>query len=218
MAVGPGRLSDGPHSPPTGRQAKTLESVVTSAHGRYHEAASRGVVFGACEQAGVAPGTALGTTACLALYNPRGTGKILSILKVSLGYISGTLGAGTVFHCANIITDSAAFSAIAAPSSGTALNIYNRGMGIVLTNELDDPVATCRSAATVTPPVAIRPFCSFGASLASTAIAPWQITEDIGGGIVVFPGFCYQLQGITAAGSSPLVAPAVEWEEIPYIP
>jgi len=40
---------------------------------------------------GVAPGTAIGTTAAFSLHNPLGSGVRLAILVASLAYISGTL-------------------------------------------------------------------------------------------------------------------------------
>ncbi|HYD99853.1 MAG TPA: hypothetical protein VEH84_10750, partial [Alphaproteobacteria bacterium] len=175
-------------------------------------------LFGAQEQgSGVAPGTALGTTACLALYNPRGSGKLLSITRVSLGYVSGTLGAGTVFHCANVPTDTGAVGAVASPSGGTSLSVYNRRFGYQVQAASAAPVGLARVGATVTAPVAIGVFCSLQASLATTAVAPWMMVDDVAGRIVIEPGFCYQLQAVAAAGSTPLVSPGVEWEEIPLL-
>src|SRR5688572_9833290 len=160
MAVGP-QLTADQSTPPTGRQGRTGEAVVGQAHGKYHEASSRGVLFGAQEVGtGVAPGTALGTTAMLALYNPRTSGKIFSIKKVSLGYISGTLGAGTVFHCGNLPTNTGAVGAVAVPSGGTSLVIYNRCFGFFGGSELGDSTATVAVNCTVTTPVAQRAFCS----------------------------------------------------------
>lgn len=204
MPVGPSYNADG--TTPALRFGKTSEQTVGQAHGKYYEAASRGVMFNACAQAGVAPGTSLGTTACLVLYNPPGSGKRLAIKKVSAGYVSGTLGAGTVFHCVlGTITQTA-------PSSGTLLvnnccdvGNANAGVGVV------------RTGATVVQPVAYRPFFSTGAELATTASAMQEMTEDIDGEIVLEPGCTYQIQGITAAGSTPLIAPGITWEEIPIV-
>lgn len=217
FAVGPQLGADG-STPATGRQCKTGEAAVAQVHGKYHEAASRGFLFGAQEQgSGVAPGTALGTTACLSLFNPRGSGKLLSVKKVSLGYVSGTLGAGTVYHCGNLPADTAALGAVAAPSGGTALVVYPRRFGFQPQQASAVPVGLARVGGTVTTPVALRAFCGLGASLASTAVAPWIATEDIDGEFVIEPGFCYQLQAIAAGGSSPLVSPGVVWEELPIL-
>src|SRR3972149_2419732 len=64
-------------------------------HGRYYDAAVDGRLFHASPAAtGVAPGTAIGTTAAFSLHNPLGSAVDLAILIASMAYISGTLGAG----------------------------------------------------------------------------------------------------------------------------
>jgi hypothetical protein len=57
-----------------------------------------------------------------------------------------------------------------------------------------------------------------GAALASTALSFNQSKEDMKDEIVLEQGSSYHLQGVTAAGSSPLISPGVTWEEIPYTP
>src|ERR1700676_1834669 len=75
------------------RGGKEGQQVVAQCHGKYYEAARRGKLSAACTAAaGVAPGTAVGTTAALAIFNPAGSGVRLAIKKVGVGYISGTLG------------------------------------------------------------------------------------------------------------------------------
>jgi hypothetical protein len=136
---------------------------------------------------------------------------------VSVGYISGTLGAGTLYHCANVPADTAAVAAVAAPSGGTALVTLQRRFGFQIQAASSVPVGLARVGGTVTTPVAIRAFCGLQASLATTAVAPWMMTEDVDCGIIIEPGFCYQLQAVAAGGSTPLVSPGVEWIEVPII-
>ena len=207
--IGPVYANNGAPGPATGRQCFNGAAAVGDASGRYTEMAWQGAMFGACEQAGVAPGTALGTTALLALYNPVDSGKLLEVIHVGLGYISGTLGAGTVF-----IAIPAAFSATA-PSSGTSLTVYKNRVGHQARPASAAAVGVVRSNCTVpAAPVARRPLCSLQASLASTAVAPWMVWADVGGAFVIEPGHYFQLQSIAAGGSSPLVAPSVEWNEL----
>lgn len=170
--------------------------------GKYYSAARAGRIFHAATAVtGVAPGTAISTTAGFALHNPFGSGVNLAILKASIGYISGTLGAGTIYHLANenpvtTTPDGTAITPVPALLNGAA--------------PLGKPLTT----ATIVEPTLIRPFCSLGASLASTAEAPWRIEEDVDGAIVVPPGCTYALHGICAAGTSPLIGYGVTWEEI----
>jgi hypothetical protein len=187
------------------REGKTLEQIVGMAHGKYYEPASRGFLWGACEQGtGVAPGTALGTTAMGVLYNPANSGFRLAIKKVNVGYISGTLGAGTLYHCVlNTLTQ-------AAPSGGTVLTNLCADVGGGFTS-----VAVARAGATVVQPVAYRPFVTLNAMLATTATNPVDLWEDLDGEIVLEPGTSYQLQAVAAAGTSPKLTFGFSWEEVP---
>ena len=200
--VGPVSSADGSYNP--ARADKEGAQVVSQAHGRYFEGSRRGNSFGAgTTGSGVAPGTAIGTTAAGCLYNPVGSGYVLSIQKVSVGYISGTLGAGTLFHCANPTTTQTA------PSSGTANTIVCLDVGNSTT-----AVGVFRSGATTVAPTILRPLCSLTALLATTAVGLYQILEDVAGEIVIEPGCSYQIQAVAAAGTSPLIAIGVSWEEI----
>mgnify|MGYP001565554492 CR=1 FL=1 len=76
---------------------KTKEARVSQAHGAHFEAARRGNVFaGATAVGGVDHAATNTTTAPLALYNPVGSNVDLVVIELSMGYISGTLGAGVV--------------------------------------------------------------------------------------------------------------------------
>jgi len=175
---------------------------VVEKHGRLYDAARDGRLFHASTPAtGVAPGTAIGTTAAFSLHNPAGSGMNVAIRKVSMGYISGTLGAGTVWH---LINDDPQADA----PTGTAI-VEEAGV-------VDDsgPRAVALTTATIAAPKIIRPFCSLGASLATTAVEPWQVQEDVEGGIIIPPGCTYSLHATAAGGTSPLVAFGVTWEEI----
>ena len=76
---------------------------VVQASARYQDAVLRGRCFaGNTAVTGVAPGTSVSTTAGFSLYNPFASGVMLSVLRATLDYISGTLGAGTIFWTANV--------------------------------------------------------------------------------------------------------------------
>lgn len=208
--VGPVPGADGT-TPATGRQGKTGESVVTQVHGKYYESSGRMTVFNACDQgAGVAVPTTISTTSILSLFNPANSKKRLVVLKVSVGYFSGTLGAGAIYHCGNFLGT----TAVAAPTSGTLLTSMPSLIGQAVA---DAAVGVVRTASTVTTPTVLRPFCSMNAILASTATGLFQVTEDVDGEFVVEPGACYQLQAVAASGSTPKIAVGISWEEIPYV-
>jgi hypothetical protein len=171
----------------------------------YAEAVRAGRVFaGMTAVTGVAPGTAIGTTAAFSLYNPLKSGKNLVVLRAAMGYVSGTLGAGSVVWVAN--TNTAAVA-----TTGTAITAVNTLLGSSQ-NAVGRPLTTATVPAT---PTVLYPFCSLGASLETTAIQPWKVIEEVKGGLAVAPGATLSLEGVAAAGSSPLVVFGLLWEEVP---
>lgn len=200
--VGPRRLSDGAEGQI--RFGRDSELVVGQAHGKYYESVLRGGVFaGATAAAGVAPGTAIGTTTPYTLANPAGSGKNLVVLRVTMGYVSGTLGAGLVVYAANI-------NPVAAAVTGTAITVTN-----LLLGSRQAGVGLAFTTATVPAnPTILRPFCILDAALATSVVGARQIVEDVDGEFVIAPGCALSLQGIAAAGTSPLVMFGMTWEEV----
>lgn len=211
--VGPASIADGganavPNLVPPLRHGKNLETIVGDAHGHFYEATSRGNVFNAQTAAtGVAPGTALGTTAAFVLYNPANSGKRLSIHKLAMGLISGTLGAGTVHILGTVAGD--------AVPTGTAITPRNRAVG-----QGSSAVATPLTTATVTTLAGkqIGILCSLNEEVVATTAIGTDITEKaIDGEITIEPGYGIALHATAAAGTSPLVVFNATWEEIPIV-
>jgi len=177
--------------------------AVVNAHGHFQEPAARGKMFTASTAvAGVAPGTALSTTPPACLYNPIGSGVDLAISKTSLGYISGTLGAGSILYArGQQLTD---------PTGGSELTpvnnrlSYSRGVGRFYQG------STLTAAPTI-----IRAAFILGAALATTAFQNTLITDYTEGEFIVPSGYVFCIQGVAAAGTSPLVLFGITWEEIP---
>jgi len=199
--VGPQALSDGSRA--QARLMTTGELAASQVHARYWEAVRRGTVYSGCTgAAGVAPGTALSTTPPFTLYNPKTSGKHLTVLMALMGYISGTLGAGTVVYAVN--TDPTA----AAPTGGTALTAINAllggpaGVGQVF-----------QGATLPAVPTIYRPFAVVGA-FAGGAESPKVVVQELDGSIIVAPGCALSLQAIAGAGTSPLVLFGMVWEEV----
>jgi hypothetical protein len=67
-------------------------------------------------------------------------------------------------------------------------------------------------------PTILRPAFSTSAFLATTAIAPFtQFKDDLQGEFIIQPGTVLVLQGVAAAGTSPLVIFSVTWEEVTIV-
>lgn len=179
-------------------------AYVVGVHGKYYEIALRGRLFvGGTAVSGVAPGTAIGTTGAFTLYNPLGSKTRLVVMRASMGYISGTLGAGVVNYLANVVPQAAAVTGTAI----TAVNcLIGSGQGAN-----GKPLTTSTLPAN---PTVMRPFCSLTALLASTAVQPYVVTDDVDGEFIVDEGCALTLHATAAAGATPLVTFGMTWEEV----
>lgn len=206
--VGPVLGADGT-TPSTGRQGKTGETSVSQTHGKYYEPSSRAVLFGASDQgAGVAVQTSITTTGNLSLHNPVGSGKRLSIKKVSIAYFNGTLGAGAFYHAFNPVGTTL-------PSAGTTLTANCMDIGNLSGVAA---VGVAKTGATVVAATCLYPFLGCNAELATSVTGIQLGSEDVDGAIVIEPGGVYQLVSVMGAGgTSPKVAMGIVWEEIPLV-
>ncbi len=172
---------------------------------RYEHAVMSGRAY-ATAIGSVAAGTVLSTTASLGLFNPIGSGVNLVIWKVSMGYGSGTLGAGFVGLCANTDTTAAA-------TTGTPLTIvpcfFGNPQGIGAKAQAFGP-ATLPVA-----PGLVRPLWSIGAQAGGTAVQPQPEDIDLSGEFVVAPGATLSIEVIAAAGAGAMIALGIAWAEIP---
>lgn len=153
---------------------------------------------------GQAPGTAIGTTGAFTLALAAGVAYRLVVRKIMVGYISGTMGAGVLALLAHQSATS-----ITAPTGGTVITPSNLSVGNQTASQ-----ANCRFNNTVPASgLMIRSICSLGASLASTAVQPWQVIDPVDGEVIVLPGNAVSVQGIAAGGTSPLVTVGMIWTE-----
>jgi len=199
----------GQQSVPTGTGEGSItttgEQVVSQVHAPLYEQTRRGNVYmGATAVSGVAPGTAIGTTAAFALYNPLNSGFNLVVLKASMSYLSGTLGIGFV----NWIMHTAAVQAGVAVT-GTAISVVcGNGSSSV---GVGKPLTT----ATVVAGVLARLFGNLPPMLATSVLTPWRLDDPVDGALSVPPGAAVSLQATAGAGTTPLVIYGCTWEEVP---
>lgn len=194
--------NDTPTGISLGQWAQLLVSPLLAEHA---ELALRGQTYSAGTAAtGVAPGTSIGTTGAFTLANPSGSGKNLIVLRASCGYISGTLGAGTVWFLGNV-------NPAAAAVTGTAITVVKTKLSA--TSAGNSGLAFTTSTLPANPTI-LRPWFSLTALLASTAVAPYIISEDLKGEFVVAPGCSLTFHATAAAGSTPLVAFGATWAEV----
>ena len=189
------------------RQERTGALVIASLGDVNRERVRRGQCYYAAQQgAGTAPGTTLSTTAELVAYNPQNSGVLICVKRVWNQYFSGTLGTGTTYHCINqSVTQTA-------PSGGTLL-----ANSPALAGAANTSVCQVRIGATVVQPIIIAPFAYLPPELATSVTPPQQSVDDLEDSVQLLPGTSYQLQAVAAAGTSPLMAPGIFWEEIPLL-
>ena len=169
----------------------------------YSEMVKTGRVFsGGTAVTGVAPGTAIGTTAAFSLYTPVGSGYNLIILTAKLSYLSGTLGIGVVDWVANT-------NVAAAATTGTAITAVNNLVGSS-TAAVGRPLTTATLPAA---PTLFDRFCNLPPILATSVVTPWVFAEVVDGRIIVIPGATMSLEGTAGAGTSPLVLYGISWFE-----
>lgn len=188
------------------RMGKDSSLIVGEAHGQFFESSSRNISAYAASSAGVAPGTTVAaTTASIWLHNPIGSDVFLAVTSCRIGYISGTLGAGTLFW--TTVTGRQQ----ANPTAGTDLTPRSARVTASFT-----PKGQVRSGTTVAANmVPLRPICSMGAILATSAVRPYVVHDYLAGEIVVAPGYGVGMRAQAAAGTSPLLSYGIRWIEVP---
>jgi len=197
--------SDGVVQP--ARIGRTGEIIVGSAHGDFYEAVARQSVFTFSNAvAGVAPGTVLSTTPPLALWNPPGSGVNLALVKATMSYVSGTMGAGSIVFA--LVAQQAT-----QPSGGTQLTGQSNLIGSTKT-----PIGKGFTGSTLaSTPLILRPWGSFGPYLATSVLSERTFETINDGAMVVTPGGVLCVQGVATAGTTPLVIFAMVFEEVPII-
>lgn len=209
LVIGSGRAGLGDGGGIEARGNRLGELVVSDGLPRFAEWASRGKIWSASTAAaGVAPGTAIGTTPSFYLHNPIGSGTALIPIGAWLGFISGTLGAGSLVYTTNQGAQSAN------PTSGTAIV----PQATLLAGGNATAAGKAFTGSTVATQTLVRPTgFVLNAMVTTTATNPVQIRDSLDGEFVIAPGYGLGIQGIAAAGTSPLVLLGMTWLEVPII-
>lgn len=204
--VGPQIGGDGARFEP--RQDKTGALVIAQAHGKYREAAARGNLFMQSVKSAtvtattdISPLPATTGRALVGVYNPTGSGKNLSILKIGISTVSGTPGGpfyiDVVPNC-GVPASLAASSTPISPLSLATAGSVARGLAAA--------VPAQAAVATMLRPLGGPAAIAAGAGL-------YDITEDIDGMIELPPN---SLLAVTAhaTGTSHVISGFILWEEI----
>lgn len=206
LKIGAQNLADG--STATASGERTGGQRVADSRGKYADSVSRGNVYNCSDAvAGTAPGTAFSTTPNTLLWNPPNSGKNLELLTCSVGYISGTLGAGMLAYGA---VASGNLGTTAVPTGGAERTTRSAMVGLIAGS-----VGRFFNGSTVTTAGTIlRAAFNLGAFLATTAAIVGALKDDIAGEFVVRPQSSFVVEGVAAAGTTPLINVALTWQEV----
>jgi len=177
--------------------------VLTEANGKYYEAVRNGLVFTATTPAAGVALVSYGSTASgFVLYNPVTSAKKAQLIRCTLGYVSGANTPGSFCYATNILSTGTA-------PTGTAAVTLSNSVGSGLTSAMT-PFYT----ATV---VALQLFettgiCTF-TGLATTAMDPVLLRDDIDGRITINPGTTFSVAGNVAGFGTYIVS--LSWIELP---
>jgi len=196
-AVGPMMRSDG--SVDTLRMSRFGSLVVTDAHGKYWEAVSRGNVYTAATQAGVALTVGISTTATgIILTNPPNSGVYLSILEFICALTTAPAGIATIGLQA-VVTPQ-----IAETTHTTPLTVRN-----CLIGSTKSGVGKADSSSTLAAtPVAVRAVP--GGPVATGSVTTAYIKDVVDGALILSPGTAIATFALTTAISALL---SITWEE-----
>lgn len=214
QVVGPVTRADGFVDGPV-RVTRQGGAAVSDVHGHFFEAVTRGQVFSlvlTATSTGVAAGNIAGAAAAaatqFALINPITSGKNLSLLRFGMGIVSGTPGAGPLFH--GYIPNT---STITAASAGGTVrsNILGGAATSVAT-----PWALAAGSALTGGQAPVTHSVADFASTATAQASPGALKaiELLDGALVVPPGYGW-LPLWSAAGTALLNGYSITWEEVP---
>jgi hypothetical protein len=195
--VGPFVAADGTKIDP--RLGRYADVITSDLNGRYYEKASRGEVYVATTAiAGIAPGTVISASPALALLNPANSGKNIQILKMFVAYISGSIGPTVMWW----VQGQNPAALVAETTAATRASAFITGSIAAA----GDVAKTYSGVSLTTVPVIIRPSTvSFATYVGGAAPIPPQF-EEVAGEFVIPPGYFIGLEGVGAAGTTPLIA------------
>jgi hypothetical protein len=201
------QASIAPGANPTIRLGQLGDVVVSELHGRYYETTYRQSMFSTFINALTLASThatplSAGTgTPIIGIYNPIGSGKNMSIVRVQQATTSGTPGGPLVW---NIVPNP---QNITASTNATAYNMATLQQTGSVTRMWNNTAVTGSTAG-----VAFRN--AGGPTTTAVTGAIFSYVEEYAGSFIVPPGSMISLC-CTAAGTSHVINCYLEWEEIP---
>jgi hypothetical protein len=178
------------------------EVLVSELMARYYENVVRGLVFNACNQAGVALTNLAATATGFILTNPAASGKNLVLLEILFAQTSVAAAAANaaVLLAANINPVAAAV----VHTTPLVINNALLGSGQASVAKVD------ASATLPAAPVAIRTIWQPSVSATATTGVPGLVKDEVAGIIVVAPGCAISMTALSALSG----ITSMSWAEV----
>ena len=191
--------------------ASAREQFVADLHGKHYYAAKRGRLFIATSlTGGIALVVAATTGNHPTLWNPAGSGRNISIKRLTLGYVSGNNAPGSLAW--NITKDAGSVVATGgAIETFTHVDVQSAMGGGAVDSVAKWAPAICTFA--VAPALYYTSGISLFTGVAATAVAPFPLEEDYDGMLNIKPGNALSLVTVQATTTS-LLRVTVIFEEI----
>lgn len=194
----PGRTQD--NTPVNDRYAQDVSLVVSQSFPRLLEATLRDLVFhAAMVAAGVTPGTAIGTAASAALYNPPNSGVRAVLTSIRVAAVSGTIGQG--FLALGLGSN------LTAAPTGTAMTVNPGKHG----GAKKPACSALYSVTLATAPALVDILNDLGVTQSNMQMNEAKLDGDR----LLEPGCVWALEEVAAAGTTPKLIYAFSWLELP---
>lgn len=203
---GPIATQDG--SVNTVRISKDSSLVAQQAHGGLYESVYRGNVFSLPTAAAGVTVTATQTVAVtlsspiVGIFNPASSGVNAVVLYVDHCWASGTAGAGGLAFATSVCT-------VTAAGGSGSVNLKSQVVG---TSQCKTFTAAAATGQTAAPNIVRMLGGPTTGALAANGNSYYQVWFE--GGLIIPPG-CLGMVLANAAGTSPIVAASMMWEETP---
>lgn len=210
IKAGPVTVGDGAVS--TARAERSGGVTTADVRGHFAEAASRNAVYTltlGATTTGVAAGNIVAAAAAastqFALWNPVSSGKNIELLRFGMGVISGTPGAGPVFH--GIF--------VGVPTLTTSIGTANSNLAGQTAASVARWMASAAGLALTGGSAPITHSCSAFSSTATAQASVGELNciENLDGAIVLPPGTGW-VPLWSAAGTALLNAYSITWQEV----
>lgn len=211
LRVRPGPVIAGDNSYPEIRGTRKGAMGVQDIGGRYEEAAFRGNVFSGFFASAALAAIGANALSAFSLANPLNSGKILSLIDISMAVTSLTAVASGTAACLCTLPN--------ASQNPTSVGAGNTPVCSLIGSGNQSVAKLYVSGTIVGTPVAFRTLLNAwqGSTAATYGPAIGFYKDEIAGAILILPGGFVQINGVGGTPADVSIEASMTWEELPYV-